>query len=391
MRVLHDADRRPARPTIPLSRRVLYSLFVLGVVFGVPELFLRAVWVPPIPSADAVGTRRFITWLSELSLGRGHALELCRDDPELLWSLRPGTRFESSNYHRAVDGELQAIHITINDGGYRGDLVPARKTDPRMMRVLCVGDSNFFGYPLDDADAFPLVLERAMNRQAPAANRAAVINGGVPGYSALQGRRWYERKFQDHEYDWLLLSYLNNDAWLQPHSDREQFRRRTSLSGRCSRAGSHVYLVRWARSVTRQDTSAEQDRVPRVPLSEFLDAYRFFIATARTRRADVLILDYRAYREYEPYSVALRRLAATEGVRYIPVAEVLSAAFANGMLAGSNEERAGRVLRRWGPKLLAERPYLWYYAEYRPEHLNEVGTARLADVVAPLLLARASP
>ena len=45
-----------------------------------------------------------------------------------------------------------------------------------------------------------------------------------------------------------------------------------------------------------------------------------------------------------------------------------------------------RVARRWGPGMLQQHPYLWYFAEYSPEHLNEVGVAWLADRIAPMLL-----
>ena len=40
--------------------------------------------------------------------------------------------------------------------GYRGPEI--RDADPPPRRVLCLGDSNFFGYPLDDEHVFPRVL-----------------------------------------------------------------------------------------------------------------------------------------------------------------------------------------------------------------------------------------
>ena len=44
---------------------------------------------------------------------------------------------------------------------------------------------------------------------------------------------------------------------------------------------------------------------------------------------------------------------------------------------------AGRVRQRWGTDKLERRPYLWYYAEMFPEHLNELGNAWLAARLAP--------
>ncbi len=36
--------------------------------------------------------------------------------------------------------------------------------------------------------------------------------------------------------------------------------------------------------------------------------------------------------------------------------------------------------------MLRENPRLWFYAEFHPEHLNELGTEWLADQVAQILL-----
>ena len=379
---------RPLVPDIPLTRKILYSVIVVVVVFGTPELLLRAFWVPPTPASREVGTRRFVTWLSDLAVGKDRGIELYRDDASLLWRLRSGARLDSFNYHCAKDGELQPIRMTINNQGHRGESVPAKKTALNSTRVLCMGDSNFFGYPLDDADVFPRLLAQAMQREMPG-KRVEVINGGVPGYSVLQGRRLYEQVFSRHEYDWLLLSYLNNDAWLQPHADRDLFRARASLVGRFAHLGNSIYLVRFGRSLLGTNKGQPAKLVPRVSLEEFVGGYREFIAADRARGAQVMIVDYRAYAKYEPYSSALRDLATAEGVGYVSVAALTSEAVARGKPESAYADRASRVLRRWGATLLGQRPYLWYYAEYSPEHLNEVGTAWLSDVIAPLLRERA--
>lgn len=371
---------------IPPWRRILYSILVVVAIFGTPELLLRLFWTPPAPTESGEQeTRRFVSWLSELAAGKNRSAELYRDDRELLWSLKPGVRIDTWNYHRGERGELQPVRITINPEGYRGEVVAARKADPQGVRVLCMGDSNFFGYPLDDADVFPRTLAAAMERNAPN-KKVTIINGGVPGYTVLQGRRLYERMFSKHEYDWLLLSYLNNDAWLQPREDRELFRAQDSVAGRIAKIGNSVHLVRFAQSVLPQRVVPTERKVPRVSLEEFVAAYREFIAAARVRGARVMILDYRGYSRYEPYSTALRELATAEKIGYVYVAELAIASLASGQPEGRYASLCDGVLRRWGAATLKQRPYLWYYAEYNPEHLNEVGAAWLAETVAPALL-----
>ena len=99
----------------------------------------------------------------------------------------------------------------------------------------------------------------------------------------------------------------------------------------------------------------------------------------------VLIIDYRAYKSSEPYSRALQVLANQEGVEYFAVAHQSETAFENMTELDKYPTLTNRVLRRWGAQLLRQKPYLWYYAEFYPEHLNEVGVKWLADQVTPLL------
>ena len=126
------------------------------------------------------------------------------------------------------------------------------------------------------------------------------------------------------------------------------------------------------------------DYVPRVPLDEFVRHYEFFLDAAKNSRTRVVIVDHRAYPEYEPYSRELRALAQRYAVDYVPVAERVAERLKNLQTVTEYPELAERAYRRWGD-LLGQRPYLWYYAEYYPEHLNELGVAWLADQIAPLL------
>lgn len=347
---------------------------------AVPELALRVLGERPEPE-PAVGNRRFVEWLGEQSLAKRNPDLLYEPDRALLWKLVPGARVETWNFHydpRA--GERQPATITINREGNRGPLEsPATGASPR---VLCMGDSNFFGYPLDDAFAFPATLERALQRAGMA--EAEVINGATPGYSVLQGWRWYEQRFADYPYDVLLLSYLNNDAWPQPQSDLEAFDAQSSVWSPALAIADRLWLVRWLRA--RRDATPEDEFVPRVALADFEAYYRRFIDRARSRGAMVVLVDHRAYPEYAPYTEVLRRLAEAPGVSWLPVGHTLSTEFSEDTPA-EYPLLARRVEKRWGADKLGRRPYLWYYAEMYPEHLNELGNELIAETLAKAIAA----
>jgi len=127
--------------------------------------------------------------------------------------------------------------------------------------------------------------------------------------------------------------------------------------------------------------------VPRVPRDQFVREYESFLTAAKQAQARVIVVDHRAYPEYEPYSRELQRLAQRHAVEYVPVAERLAERLKNLQTVEEYPDLAQRAYRRWGD-MLGQRPYLWYYAEYYPEHLNELGVAWLADQIAPLIRAR---
>ena len=279
-----SAKAGPNAHKIPVVRELFYSFLILLLVFGTPELLLYIFWSLPAQGQQIVGTRKFVNWLSKLSLGENQQGKLYREDTNLLWSLQSSAKIESLNHHHAGEGEKQAIRITINSGGYRGNKIEKMKTKLGAFRVLCMGDSNFFGYPLDDKDVFPHVLEDSLIHVFPSSVRVEVINGGIPGFTVLQGQRWYQQQFHEYDYDWLLLSYLNNDAWLQPQADRELFNKQESMLNVLSLIAGRIQLVRWAKSWITKEVPKEE-YVPRVSLNEFIEAYRFFISAAQRKDA----------------------------------------------------------------------------------------------------------
>jgi lysophospholipase L1-like esterase len=376
-----DAPRRG----IPASRKLLYAAIVTTVFFAGAEVLTRVFWHPSI-SEDIVGTRKFVTWLSSVSLGDAAPLEMYQADPTRLWGLIPDRHYTSFNYHRDPQGESQPIEITVNSHGYRGPLISPQDAASATTSVLCLGDSHFFGYPLDDRDAFPRALQDAIQSQTPAAD-VRVINAGVPGYSSLQGRAWFEEEFAGTPFNWLILSYLCNDAWPQPKADKELLA-----------AQPPAAVVRLAQAVVSKsrllqslqlaliNQRAGGPKVRRVNLADFSANYEFFVEQAHQRRARVLVLDYNVYPEYARYSQALGELCQRHpDVHYFNVPQQATQAINAGEIFTNYADRLAKIRQRWGDPTLKEHPHLWLYAEFNPEHLNEMGTAWLAAQVAEIM------
>ncbi len=381
------SPNREGKRVIPLSRKLLYMTLVMVLFFGGIELLARAFWQPEI-SEDVVGTRKFVTWLSSLALGARAPLDLYQSDPQRLWRLVPDRHYRSANDHHAEDGEVQPIEITINQRGYRGELVSADRAAQAALSILCLGDSQFFGYPLDDRDAFPCVLGETLAAQNSQRD-VCVVNAGIPGYTSLQGRAWYDEEFSQLPYNWLLLSFICNDGWAQPQTDRELISRGPpSAAARCAQTVvDSSRALQAAQSLVGKLKPVDR-HVPRVERPDFIAHYEYFIAQAARRNARVLILDYSVYPEYDGYSQDLIRLAERNAhVKYLRVPQLATAALNAGEIPITYADRLDKVRHRWGYKTLAEKPHLWLYAEFYPEHLNELGTRWLAAKVAEVITA----
>lgn len=387
-----QTSRRSRRAKIPARRKIFYSLVVLVVVIGIPEIALRFAGLPKNQGEPAVGTRKFVTWLDDRWSSKSKNAELYQPDSDRLWRLRPGAKIQTVNMHHSEEGESQPITITINPEGYRGPSA-SQQAGKQGLRVLCLGDSNFFGYPLDDQHAFPFRLQQALANPAlgdQAQQDAEVINGGCPGYSVAQGWKWYEESFADYDYDWLLLSYLGNDAWRQPRPDKELMGRAVTAPAWLSSAARSSRLVMWLQSLT---ATQEEDYVPRVPLDDFRAYYQRFFGAAQQKGARVLILDHNVYPDYEEYSSALQSLAAEHSAVYLRVNQEIIAAFQSPEQLQAYGDLRSQVGRRWGEQMMAQPryQYLWIYAEVHPEHLNEIGAAWLAQRTARILIEQTQP
>jgi lysophospholipase L1-like esterase len=98
-------------------------------------------------------------------------------DPQLGYALRPAAAEQWTRAHWSV-------RIEINADGLRD--TPLHLARSASLRALAVGDSFTFGIGVEHGEAWPEVLERELAQRT--GESTAVVNAGVPGYSARQMR-----------------------------------------------------------------------------------------------------------------------------------------------------------------------------------------------------------
>ena len=73
---------------------------------------------------------------------------------------------------------------------------------------IAIGDSNTFGWTVDDGANWPAQLEGRLRAVRPGVE---VVNAGVWGYTLYQGRRRFEEMLAFHP-DMVIISFGANDA-----------------------------------------------------------------------------------------------------------------------------------------------------------------------------------
>jgi lysophospholipase L1-like esterase len=147
--------------TRPVSRRLRWA-FRLGTLTGV-ILLLGLV-------GEGVARARGI----KVALNRHYEPGMFRADPLTCWSLKQG-------YAGKFLAFTEQVSIRTNARGFRG---PELGPDGGE-RILCIGDSNTFGYGVQEDETHSAVAQRLLRE---AGRSVEVVNMGVPGWSTGQER-----------------------------------------------------------------------------------------------------------------------------------------------------------------------------------------------------------
>ena len=142
-------------------------------------------------------------------------------DPDLIWRPRSGP------------------FSPFNPQGFRGLPVSPDKP-PGTLRIIAIGDSNTFGWDVDDGANWPAQLQALFAATRP----TEVINAGVWGYSSFQGERRF-KELTTLNPDIVLISFGGNDAHQVTVPDAEYVRRHDRID-RLSRATRTLRLAQLA-------------------------------------------------------------------------------------------------------------------------------------------------
>jgi lysophospholipase L1-like esterase len=123
------------------------------------------------------------------------------DNPYLVYELIPNRR-----------GMFQGVLFQTNAHGMRGPETTIKK-GKGTWRIAALGDSTMFGWGVKQEQAYPAVLEKALN-SAGDSWRYEVLNFAVPGYNTAIEAEVYKERAAAFDPDLILIQFDVNDLAL---------------------------------------------------------------------------------------------------------------------------------------------------------------------------------
>ena len=165
--------------------RLLAAAASIVIFVGVVEAVLRLTGVDPFFQ------NRFFILNRALDYP-----EIFKKDHDVFWRLRPNRTVTSKffigrTYH-------------INEQGLHG---PDVEPKGGRRRIITMGNSCTFGWGVAYEDSYPRRLEKKLE------GGWDVVNGAVPGYTSLQGKRFYGKVLGDFKPDIVTVLFAFNDHW----------------------------------------------------------------------------------------------------------------------------------------------------------------------------------
>lgn len=190
-------------------------------------------------------------------------LDYIIENPLLMWSLKP-----------AYKDDL----IHINSHGFR-DVEYDPKKPFQAFRILCLGDSSTFGMHVPIEKTYHSLLEKRLHhRRKNTGRHYQVINGGVVGYTSLQGLVLFRSKAAAFSPD-LVTAYFGVNETVQRFClsdldiikpDRPRwlrlFTNKWLLKSDLARTVQQI-----ASKVLREKNIMEKRPIPRIPIKNYRD------------------------------------------------------------------------------------------------------------------------
>lgn len=166
--------------------RLVAAIVVLAAFVGLIEVCVRLIGI------DDYFQNRFFVLNRALDYPT-----VFKKDQQLFWRFRTDRTVTS----RFFEGRS----YRINSRGLRGKEISAVKTKKR---ILTLGNSCTFGWAVTDEQTYSHQLEMLLNGDYE------VINAGIPGYSTVQGLRFFEQELLELKPDVVTIMFAWNDHWV---------------------------------------------------------------------------------------------------------------------------------------------------------------------------------
>lgn len=212
--------------------------------------------------------------------------EYYKFDSQLFWRFRANQTIDSRTF--------SAINYRINSHGMRG---PEFTEQPTGYRILTVGNSCTFGWGVEENSIWARQLETILRKQFPEKG-IKVINAGVPGYSSLQGKRYFENELLALKPNMVVIMLGWNDQWtagrgIQDKEQPEPLAVLVALQNSLNRFKLYAFLRKLILSNTEAMVAVRLDDLSeprRVSLSDFAFNLKAIVRTARQNNIQPILL-----------------------------------------------------------------------------------------------------
>ncbi|MFQ6007768.1 MAG: SGNH/GDSL hydrolase family protein [Candidatus Zixiibacteriota bacterium] len=298
-------------------------VYRLAAVLLIPILFLAAAeFVVRLLLVDTYFQNRFFVLNRALDYP-----DVFKKDRDLFWRFRPKQVITSKFF----EGKT----YRINSLGLRGEEVSKIKTKPR---ILALGNSCTFGWRVAEHETYVERLETLLG------GKYEVINAAIPGYTSLQGKRFFERELIHLNPDIVLILFAWNDHWAAANqiSDKDQeFPPQLIITCQNILSRFHFYrlLKKLLLSLIEKDPDSLFDRqapVYRVGIGDFRKNLMEICYLARSHGAIPILLTSPIpslstyyppgsrspmHRYHEKYNQVIRNLSTSEGIDLVDLAK----------------------------------------------------------------------
>ena len=245
-----------------------------------------------------------------------------KPSPSLIWKNTPNLN--------AIEDQQQDFTVSTDHNGFRN--YPASLKKPKdQFRIMVVGDSTAFGWPLGDRENFSWYLEKNLRTNFPGKD-FRVINAAVCGYSSLQGKRLLDERGWDFKPDLLIIAF-NNDTFIDIAQDKDRLPSSKNLNLRkimykCSIYTSLKRLLFHSRINPEDDLIIPPEKgILRVSPEQLKEIYETVITEAQKRNIKTITVSLplrgmaRKFPGVEKYRQIMKTTSKNKGALFLNLLE----------------------------------------------------------------------